>query len=664
MAKNLVIVESPSKAVTIKKILGKDYDVIASVGHVRDLPKSKLGIDVDNDYEPQYITIRGKQEVISNLRKSAKKADMIYLATDPDREGEAISWHLAQLLKLDKAKYRRITFNEITKKAIKNAFKESRDLDMNLVDAQQARRVLDRLVGYGISPLLWDKIKRGLSAGRVQSVALRMIAERESIIDAFVPEEYWYIDAAFSGNKKNEILSARYFGKNGKKSEVKSEKEADEIKEKVLNSTFVVSDIKKSEKKKNSPLPFTTSTLQQEAARMLNFSTSKTMSVAQQLYEGVEVKGKGQIGLITYLRTDSTRISEEAEAAVKEFIKAAYGENFVLKGEKSNLPKRKIQDAHEAIRPVNVELQPDMIKDSLSREQYKLYQLIWKRFIASRMEQAVYEVTSVKLQADGYVFSAGASKLKFDGFMSVYKVADENGTSDEESGTNKNLEWLEKGKELKASDIKTEQHFTQPPAHFNEGSLVRELEEKGIGRPSTYAPTITTIIARHYVSKESKNLFITDLGEAVNDVMVKWFSKIVDYGFTANMESELDHVEEGGIEWNKVVREFYPEFQNSLKIAEEEIKDIKYKDKETDVICEKCGRNMVIRYHGASRFLACPGYPDCKNTKSIIETIDVKCPKCQTGDITIMRTKNKKRFYGCSNYPECDFVSWQRPQNK
>lgn len=658
MAKNLVIVESPAKAKTIKKFLGAGYEVVASNGHVRDLPRSTMGVDVNNGFEPKYITIRGKGELLASLRKEVKKADKIFLATDPDREGEAISWHLAELLKLKEKNYSRITFNEITKNAIRNSIKEARDIDMNLVDAQQARRVLDRLVGYQISPVLWAKVKSGLSAGRVQSVALKIIADRENEIAAFVPEEYWYIDAQLCGKKAGEHLTAHLQGKNGKKISVNSKAEADKIEKELKNAEFVIGDIKSGERRRKAPLPFTTSTLQQEAAKLLGFSTQKTMQLAQQLYEGVDVKGHGTIGLITYLRTDSTRISEEADKAVREYIGATFGEKYLAAKVSDGNQGKKIQDAHEAIRPSYVELAPDDIKDSLQRDQLRLYKLIWKRFVASRMEQAVYETVNIKLEAGDYTFTAGAAKLVFNGFMSAYKLEDE-ATREED---NKDLSWVHKDSKLSCTELVCEQHFTQPPAHFNEGSLVKTLEEMGIGRPSTYAPTITTIIARHYVAKENKNLYITELGEAVNQIMNKSFPGIVDVNFTATMEGLLDSIGEGEIRWKSVIENFYPDLNDAVIAANKELEKIQIKYEESDTECELCGRRMVIKYGPHGKFLACPGFPECKNTKPYIEKTGQTCPMCKTGEVLIMKTKKGRRFYGCSNHPDCEFVSWQKPE--
>ena len=657
MSKYLVIVESPAKAETIKKFLGKNYEVLASNGHVRDLPKSKLGIDVENDYEPRYITIRGKGELLAKLRKEAKKADKVYLATDPDREGEAISWHLLEALKLDPKKTSRITFNEITKNAVKQSIKEARDIDMNLVDSQQVRRMLDRMVGYRISPVLWDKVKRGLSAGRVQSVALRLICDREKEINSFIPKEYWNIDAKFEVPGERKPLTAHFYGTPDTKLTLDSEEQVNKILESVTDAEFVVSDVRVSERTKKSPVPFTTSTLQQEASKNLNFSTQKTMRIAQQLYEGVSIKGHGTVGLITYLRTDSTRVSDEANESCLQYVAENYGEEYVLKSMKKVVPSNKIQDAHEAIRPTYAVFTPAVVKEQLSRDQFRLYQLIWKRFVASRMEPAVYETTSVKLDSNGYRFTAAASKVLFAGYMTVYQNDDDKEESDVISSS------LEKGMKLKLSESEKSQHFTQAPAHYTEASLVKTLEELGIGRPSTYAPTITTIIARRYVAKEKKNLFVTEMGEIVNEIMLKAFPTIVDVNFTANLEGLLDCVEDGTVQWKTVVRNFYPDLDEAVANAEKNLEKIKIEDEVTAEKCELCGRNMVIKYGPHGKFLACPGFPECRNTKPYYEKIGVKCPDCG-GDIVIKMTQKGRRYYGCINNPECDFMSWQKPSGK
>ena len=656
MAKYLVIVESPAKVNTIKKFLGSNYEVVASNGHVRDMPKSTMGIDFENDYEPKYITIRGKGDKLAELRRCVKKADKVYLATDPDREGEAISWHLANALKLDPKKTARITFNEITKPAVKESLKHPREINMNLVDSQQARRVMDRMVGYSISPLLWMKIKRGLSAGRVQSVALRMLCDREDEINAFIPKEYWDMDAVLKYNKKDFKVS--FYGNEKGKIEITGKEQLDGIVKELKAARFTVSDVKKGNRSRKAPVPFTTSTLQQEASKALNFSTQKTMRIAQQLYEGVEIKGRGSIGLITYLRTDSTRISETAEAQVKDFIENNYGESYMTKEVTTKKSGKKIQDAHEAIRPTDVTLLPDSIKAQLPRDLFRLYQLIWKRFVASRMQSAVYETTNVKVAAGKYIFNAATSKLDFDGFMKVYTDSD-----NEKVVTNNTVSKLEKGMELDFVEFEENQHFTQPPAHFTEAALVKAMEEQGIGRPSTYAPTIGTIIGRRYVIKEKKNLYVTELGEAVNNVMKTAFAVIVDTAFTANMESLLDAVEEGTVEWKTIIRNFYPDLDEMVKEAEKKLEKIKIADEESEEICEECGRRMVIKYGPNGKFLACPGFPECKNTKPYLEKAGVPCPKCGK-DVIIRKTKKGRRYFGCIDYPECDFMSWQKPSTK
>lgn len=656
MAKNLIIVESPAKSKTIKKFLGSNYTVVASNGHVRDLPKSQMGVDFDNDFEPKYITIRGKGELLASLRKEVKKADKIYLATDPDREGEAISWHLFFALKLDPKKTKRITFNEITKNAVRQAIKESREIDMDLVDAQQARRVLDRIVGYSISPLLWQKVKRGLSAGRVQSVALRIIADREAQIDAFIPTEYWSMEAEFPVKGCKKPLLAKYYG-NPKKQENIGKEELEKIYKDLEGAVYEVSEIKKGECTKKPPLPFTTSTLQQECAKHLNFATSKTMRIAQQLYEGVAVKGHGTIGLITYLRTDSTRISQEADAECKEFIRENYGAENVMENAARKKETKKIQDAHEAIRPTYVNLTPAVVKDSLSRDQFRLYQLIWKRFVASRMNGARYETTSVKINAGNYRFTSSGSKIVFPGFLSVYQ------NDEDKEENNAALHKVAKGDVFKEVELKKEQHFTQPPAHYTEASLVKELEDLGIGRPSTYAPTISTLISRRYLAKENKNLYLSDLGDIVNRIMVSAFPSIVDVNFTATMETLLDGVAEGTVEWKSIIRNFYPDLKEAVEHAEQALEKIEIEDEVTDTICENCGRNMVIKYGPHGKFLACPGFPECRNTKPYFEKIGVKCPKCG-GEIVIKKTQKGRRYYGCENYPECDVMTWQKPSKE
>lgn len=658
MAKYLVIVESPAKVKTIKKFLGSHYEVMASNGHVRDLPKSQLGIDVEHDFEPKYITIRGKGDILAALRKAAKKADKVYLATDPDREGEAISWHLSNALKLDEKKMRRITFNEITKTAVKASIKQARDIKMDLVDAQQTRRILDRMVGYEISPVLWAKVKRGLSAGRVQSVALRIIGDREEEINNFIPEEYWSLDAEFSVDGEKKPLVAKFYGNKNKKLGIHSREELDKILKELDGVDYKVAEVKKGERSKKAPLPFTTSTLQQEASKVLNFSTQKTMRLAQQLYEGVDIKGSGTIGIITYLRTDSTRISEEADAAAREYIISEYGEAYAATAEKKNDSKKKIQDAHEAIRPTDIRRLPLSVKESLSRDQYRLYQLIWKRFAASRMQQAAYETTSVKIQGGEYYFTVAASKLKFDGFMAVY-TQDEDGKAE----TQLLVKSIDENTKIGLKGFKEQQHFTQPPAHYTEAALVKTLEELGIGRPSTYAPTITTIIARRYVAKENKNLYMTELGEVVNKIMKEAFPSIVDVNFTATMEELLDCVGEGKVEWKTVIRNFYPDLDEAVKTAQKELEQVKIEDEVTDVVCEQCGRNMVIKYGPHGKFLACPGFPDCKNTKPYLEKIGVACPLCGK-EVVVKRSKKGRLYYGCENNPECEFMSWQKPSKE
>ena len=659
MARYLVIVESPAKVKTIKKFLGSNYVVTASNGHVRDMPKSQMGIDIENDYEPKYITIRGKGEILAKLRKEVKKADKIYLATDPDREGEAISWHLSKALKLEDKKFYRISFNEITKNAVKASLKNPREIDMDLVDAQQARRVLDRIVGYKISPLLWAKVKRGLSAGRVQSVALRIIADREEEIDAFIPEEYWTLDANLKVKGERKLLTAKFYGTEKNKVTISSKEELDAIVKEVENADYSVADIKKGERTKKAPVPFTTSTLQQEASKALNFATAKTMRIAQQLYEGVDIKGSGTVGLITYLRTDSTRISEEADAAVREYIKEGFGEEYVAEGDaKKTSDKKIIQDAHEAIRPTDVTRTPAAVKEFLSRDQFRLYQLVWKRFIASRMQPARYETTSVKIAAGQYRFTVAASKVSFEGFKSVYTEA---GEAKEEN--NVLLKGLDMDSVLTKESLDTKHHFTQPPAHYTEATLVKTLEELGIGRPSTYAPTISTIIARRYVAKENKNLYLTEIGEVVNHIMKQSFPSIVDVNFTANMESLLDGVAEGKVRWKTIIENFYPDLEAAVEKAEKELEQVKIEDEVTDVICEQCGRNMVVKYGPHGKFLACPGFPDCRNTKPYLEKIGVPCPICGK-DVVIRKTKKGRRYYGCEDNPECEFMSWQKPSTK
>ncbi|MBD5529426.1 MAG: type I DNA topoisomerase [Lachnospiraceae bacterium] len=660
MAKNLVILESPAKVKTVKKILGSGYEVAASGGHVRDLPKSSLGIDVEHDYEPKYITIRGKGDVLAGLRKEVKKADKIYLATDPDREGEAISWHLVHALKLkempDKKIYR-ITFNEITKSAVKESLKNAREINMDLVDAQQARRALDRMVGYRISPLLWAKVKRGLSAGRVQSVALRIICDREAEIAAFIPEEYWTLEANLKVDGEKKPVIAKYHGEGGHKTEIHSAEQMDALLKSLKGAAFKVKEVKKGERIKKAPLPFTTSTLQQEASKVLNFSTQKTMRLAQQLYEGVELKGEGTVGLITYLRTDSTRVSEEAEQMARAYIVKNYGENYAAETVAVKKNEQKIQDAHEAIRPTDIERIPTAVKEQLPRDLLRLYQLIWKRFVASRMAATVYETMSTRIEAAGHTFTMAASNRVFDGYMSIYTQ------EEEQEESNRMSNELSKDSCLELQGLEPKQHFTQPPAHYTEASLVKALEELGIGRPSTYAPTITTILARRYVAKENKNLYVTELGEVVNQMMVDAFPSIVDVNFTANMEALLDGVEMGTVKWKTIIANFYPDLEEAVQNAEKELEKVTIADEVSDEVCELCGRQMVIKYGPHGRFLACPGFPDCRNTKPYFEKIGVDCPKCGK-DIVMKKTQKGRRYFGCIGYPDCDFMVWQKPSRE
>ena len=658
MAKYLVIVESPAKVNTIKKFLGTNYEVVASQGHVRDLPKSSLGINVDGDYEPYYITIRGKGELLAELRKEVKKAEKIYLATDPDREGEAISWHLITALKLENKKVYRITFNEITKNAVKESLKNAREIDMDRVDAQQARRCLDRMVGYRISPVLWAKVKRGLSAGRVQSAALRIICDREEQIEAFIPNEYWTLDAdiLFHGEKK--AVRAKYYGDESGKVELKTEHQVAEIKKELEKETFKVKHVKKGERVRKAPLPFTTSTLQQEASKVLNFSTQKTMRLAQQLNEGVEIKGQGTVALITYLRTDSTRISDEALAQAKSYVGSVYGEEYIGDSLRaSNKNNKNVQDAHEAIRPTDINRIPVSLKDLISRDLLRLYQLIWKRFAAATMAAAKYETTSIQIEAGRHIFSVAASRRVFDGFMTVY-------SSDDMKDDDVSLKSaVEEGSVVQVQELRGEQHFTQPPAHYTEASLVHTLEELGIGRPSTYAPTIGLLLNRRYVIKEQKNLYVTELGEVVNNLMKESFPSIVDVNFTAMVEGLLDRIEEGSVRWKSVLENFYPDLNEAVIKAEKELEKVEIKDEVSDVPCEVCGRMMVFKYGPHGKFLACPGFPECKNTKPYFEKLDIPCPKCG-GDILVKKTKKGRRYYGCANNPECDYMAWQRPAKK
>lgn len=650
--KYLVIVESPAKAHTIGKFLGNNYKIEASMGHIRDLPKSQMGIDFDNDFEPKYITIRGKGDLLSKLKKEAKAADKVYLATDPDREGEAISWHLLHALHLNDDKdISRITFNEITKAAVKRSISEAREIDMDLVNAQQARRLLDRMVGYTISNLLWKKVKKGLSGGRVQSVALRIICDREDEIRAFIPVEYWSIGAKLK-DKQKKMFDARFYGKGDEKTELPNEETVNAILQDLEGQDVVVKEVKKGTRQKKPVAPFTTSTMQQEASKHLNMATQKTMMIAQQLYEGVQIKGEGHVGLVSYIRTDSFRISDEAYEAAVSYITDAYGKEFVNPERVVYKSKGKTQDAHEAIRPTSVQRTPDSIKESLSKEQYKLYKLIWERFVASQMCPALYDTLQVKMQAGDYAFRASGSRLTFRGFLEVYN-------KDEEEN-DVQIPPLQEGDVLQVSSFLPEQHFTQPPARFTDASLIKTLEEIDVGRPSTYAPTLTTIQARNYVIKEAKNLYPTELGEVVNDIMKKYFPDIVDIDFTANMEKRLDEVELGKEEWKQIIRDFYPEFKHAVDEAVEQLAKVEIKDEVTDVICEKCGRNMVIKYGRYGKFLACPGFPDCQNAKPFFEEAGVQCPKCGA-KVLIKKTKKGRMYFGCENNPECDFMSWNKP---
>lgn len=651
--KYLVIVESPAKAATIGKFLGNNYKIEASMGHVRDMPKSQMGIDFEHDFEPKYITIRGKGELLGKLRKDAKAADKVYLATDPDREGEAISWHLLHALNLGEEKpISRITFNEITKTAVKKSITEARDIDMDLVDAQQARRVLDRVVGYTISDLLWKKVKKGLSGGRVQSVALRLICDREGEIREFIPEEYWTLGAKLK-DADGKVFEAKFYGKGETKTELANEAETNEVLDGLKDKDFAVTDVKTGSRQKKPVAPFTTSTMQQEASKHLNMATQKTMMIAQQLYEGVNVKGEGTVGLVSYIRTDSFRISDEAYEAAVAFIKETYGDAFVNPERIIYKSKGKTQDAHEAIRPTNVSRTPESIKDSLSKDQYRLYKLIWERFVASQMSPAVYDTLSVKLAAGDYTFRASGSRLRFSGFLEAYSKGEE---EDE-----KVIPKLTQGDILQAEQLLPEQHFTQPPARYTDASLIKTLEEIGVGRPSTYAPTLTTIQARHYVTKEAKNLFPTELGEMVDEIMKTYFPDIVDIDFTANMEKRLDDVEMGKEEWKQIIRDFYPDFKKSVENAAEKLEKIEIKDEETDIVCEKCGRNMVIKYGRYGKFLACPGFPECQNAKPYFEEAGVNCPECG-GKVLIKKTKKGRIYYGCEhNGDGCDFMSWNKP---
>ncbi|WP_250278716.1 type I DNA topoisomerase [[Clostridium] colinum] len=657
--KNLVIVESPAKAKTLKKFLGSNYKIEASMGHVRDLPKSEMGINIESDFEPKYITIRGKGELLAKLRKEVKSANKIYLATDPDREGEAISWHLLYALKLnensDKKVYR-ITFNEITKNAVQKSIKEAREIDMNLVDAQQARRALDRIVGYKISPLLWKKIKKGLSAGRVQSVALKLICDRDEEIENFIPDEYWTIDANLKFSK-NKVLKAKFYGKNGKKIEITSKEQTDEILNNIGDSKFIISEIKEGKRNKNPLPPFTTSTLQQEASKIFGYASSKTMLIAQQLYEGISIKNEGTVGLVSYIRTDSVRISDEAYLQAKEFVEDSYGKEFFASERRIYKSRGKAQDAHEAIRPTYVNRTPESIKESLTTEQYKIYKLIWERFLSSQMSSAVYITKNIKIKANDYEFRITGSTLEFEGYLKVYRKNEEKTNEKEEEVL---IPEINLNQELEKQDIIPLQHFTQPPARYTEATLIKTLEEIGVGRPSTYAPTISTITARNYVTKEQKVFYTTELGEIVNNIIKNNFDNIINVDFTAKMESKLDEIEEGNIEWKQVLRDFYPPFEKMIEEAYEKIENIEIEDEKTDILCEKCGSNMVIKYGKYGKFLACPNFPECSNTKPFFEEAGVNCPSCG-GAVLIKKTKKGRKFYGCENNPECEFISWNKP---
>ena len=656
MADKLIIVESPAKATTIKKFLGGNVKVLASMGHIRDLPKSKLAIDIENDFTPEYINIRGKGALIKTLKKEAKNAKYVYLATDPDREGEAIAWHLAYILEIPEDEVCRVTFNEITKEAIQKSIKSTRKIDKDLTDAQQARRVLDRIVGYKISPILWKKVKRGLSAGRVQSVAVKLIVDREEEIEKFIPEEYWNITAQLLEPKTEKTFEANFYGKEGKKLELHSKEDVDNIIKQIEKGQYIVTDVKKGEKKRTPAPPFTTSTMQQEASRKLGFTLKRTMSIAQGLYEGVNVGAKGTVGLITYMRTDSTRISEEARAYAKEHIVKTYGENYYEN--RYYKTKQNSQDAHEAIRPTYIDLEPETIKQYLTPEQYKLYKLIYNRFIASQMSAAIYNTVSANIDVNTYNFRASGQNLKFKGFMTLYDEVLEN----EKEEVELSLPELEIGATVIKQKLNSKQSFTAPPPRYTEASLVKALEEKGIGRPSTYSPTITTILERRYIEKEQKQLMPTELGKVVNKLLVENFPNIIDVEFTAKIEEEFDAVAEGKENWKQILREFYPPFKEQLDKAEKELEHVTIADEVTDIPCEKCGRMMVIKYGRYGKFLACPGYPECKNAKPIVENIDVPCPVCGA-KVQVRKTKRKKKYYICEHNPEtCNYISWNKPK--
>ena len=659
MADKLIIVESPAKANTIKKFLGGNTKVVASMGHIRDLPKSKMGIDIEHDFEPEYINIRGKGDLIKSLKADAKKAKKVYLATDPDREGEAIAWHLAHILEIPEDSDCRVTFNEITKETVQNSIKKPRKIDMNLTNAQQARRVLDRIVGYKMSPVLWKKVRRGLSAGRVQSVAVKLIVDREEEIEKFIPEEYWNIFATLLDENSNKTFIAKLYGKNKKKLEIHTKEEVDEILANIQNGKYIVTEVKKGEKKRTPAPPFTTSTMQQEASRKLGFTLKKTMSVAQGLYEGVKVEGKGTVGLITYMRTDSTRISEEARAAAKKEIVKQYGENYYEN--RYYKTKQNSQDAHEGIRPTYIDLNPEEIKNDLTKDQYKLYKLIYNRFLASQMQAAVYDTISANIDVNEYNFRASGQSLKFKGFMTLYVETLDN---QPEENDEEFVPDLKENQEVIKKKIDSKQSFTQPPPRYTEASLVKALEEKGIGRPSTYSPTITTILERRYIEKEQKQLVPTELGKVVNKLLTENFSDIINVEFTAKIEEEFDEVAEGKENWKQVIRDFYGPFEKEVEKVDKELEHVELTEEVSDVPCEKCGRMMVIKYGRYGKFLACPGYPECKNAKPLVETIDVPCPKCG-GKIQVRKSKKKRNYYICENNPKsCDYISWNKPKKE
>ena len=654
--KALVIVESPAKSKTIKKILGDGYQIEASFGHVRNLPEKTLGFDVEHDFKPTYVIIPEKKKVVTKLNDLAKRSDKIYLASDPDREGEAIAWHLAYILNEDKAKIQRVTFNEITKTAVQKAIKEPREIDLNTVDAQQARRVLDRIVGYKMSPVLWKKVKRGLSAGRVQSVAVKLIVDREEEIEKFIPEEYWNIFVNLLESKSKKVFEAKFYGKNGKKQEIHSKEQVDEILKVIEQAKYIVDEVKKGEKKRTPAPPFTTSTMQQEASRKLGFTLKKTMSVAQGLYEGVKLSDRGYVGLITYMRTDSTRISDDARTAAKAYVLKTYGEEYYEN--RYYKTSKDAQDAHEAIRPTYIDINPEDIKDELTKDQYKLYKLIYNRFIASQMSAAIYDTVSANISANEYNFKASGQNLRFKGFMTLYVE----GTDTDEKQEEGTLPELEKGQEVKKKEINPKQSFTEPPARYTEATLVKALEEKGIGRPSTYSPTITTILDRRYIEKDKKQLVPTELGKIVNKLLTENFKDIVNVEFTAKIEDEFDEIAEGKEKWKNMIREFYGPFKANVDKVEKELEHVKLEDEVSDVVCDKCGRMMVYKYGRYGKFLACPGYPECKNAKPIIETIDVPCPKCGA-KVQVRKTKRKRNYYICENNPEsCDYISWNKPK--